>query len=118
MTGSTTDKDNVSEVAPEEEEPEVLAGATIVLHCVFKNDLTRLQDCFDNVENPFNETILDLINKRDENGKSPLDIAATLGRIDITKELITRGADVTLVTEKGVKIKIQNLFPCFIHKCC
>lgn len=88
----------------EQEEREVeilLPNTTIVTHCILKNDSARLVKCFEDVEDPFNETIAELINKRGEDGKSPLDVAATIGRADISRELIQRGANVMDVNCQG-----------------
>ena len=42
-----------------------------------------------------------LLPSSDDNSKCPLDIGAILGRIDMLKELLSRGADVNSVPEKG-----------------
>jgi len=93
----------------EEEQPEevevLLPNTTIVTHCVLKNDVERLTKCFEDDTDPYKETVVELLDRRDENGKSPLDTAATLGHIEIAKELITRGADVNSVTVKGIRPK-------------
>lgn len=89
---------------PEEPEQEVeilLPNTTIVTHCILKDDIPRLQKSFEDETDPFKETIPELINERDGDGKSPLDISATLGRINMTRELLQRGADVNAVTPKG-----------------
>ncbi|KAJ8300015.1 hypothetical protein KUTeg_021534 [Tegillarca granosa] len=89
---------------PVESEPEVeilLPNTTIVTHCVLKNDTERLTKSFEDPEDPYKESVEELINTRGEDGKAPLDLAATLGRIDFTKELIQRGADVNATTVKG-----------------
>jgi len=41
------------------------------------------------------------LNKRDRDGKSALDIAAMLGRKEIVRELLERGAQVNSQTKKG-----------------
>ena len=86
----------------EQEEPEILLpNTTIVTHCILKNDIPRLTQCFENDADPYKETISELLNERDPAGKSPLDVAAALNRADIIKELLQRGADINSVTEKG-----------------
>lgn len=90
----------------QEEKEILLPNSTIVTHCILKNDVARFTLCFENDEDPYKETVGELINQRDEDGKSPLDIASTLGRSEITKELIARGADVNSVTEKGKKCRL------------
>ena len=87
----------------QEEEVEILLpNSTIVTHCILKNDIPRLTQCFENDTDPYKETVVELLNERDPDGKSPLDIAATLERADMMKELLQRGADVNSVSEKGV----------------
>merc|ERR1711971_1552949 len=85
----------------EEEVVEVLLpNTTIVTHCILKNDITRLQKAFEDDDDPYKETVAELINARGTNGKAPLDIAATLGRIEMSRELIQRGAEVNSKTSK------------------
>lgn len=89
---------------PDDSQPEIeilLPNTTIVTHCILKDDIPRLTKSFEDDNDPFKETIGELINQRDSDGKSPLDIAATLGRVEMTKELIQRGADVNSVTPRG-----------------
>lgn len=80
----------------------LLPNTTIVTHCILKDDIPRLAKSFEDDTDPFKETIAELINQRDGDGKSPLDIAAILGRTDMTKELLQRGADVNATTPKGL----------------
>lgn len=83
------------------QEEVLLPETTIVTHCIYKNDLERLLKSFDDDTDPYKEHILELINERDDDGKSPLDVAACMGRVDICRELLKRGADITSITEKG-----------------
>ncbi|CAG5132632.1 unnamed protein product [Candidula unifasciata] len=48
-----------------------------------------------------NEEIREAVNERDETGKSPLDIAASLGRVKLTKMLIACGAKIDSCNSKG-----------------
>ncbi|GFN73507.1 ankyrin repeat domain-containing protein 45 [Plakobranchus ocellatus] len=80
---------------------QLLPGTNIITHCIYKNDPNRLIRCFEDDQDPYKADVLDLLNERDENGKSPLDLAACLGRNQITKELLQRGADVNNITTKG-----------------
>ena len=92
-----------------QEEPEILLpNTTIVTHCILKNDIPRFAKCFEDDTDPYKETITELLNTRDDDGKAPLDVASTLGRTEMIKELIQRGADVSSVTARG---KLQ--FRCF-----
>ena len=64
--------------------------------------------CFEDDQDPFKEVILELLNERDDSGKAPLDLAACLGRNQLTMELLQRGADVNSVTKKGLPIIVCN----------
>ncbi|KAK7094694.1 ankyrin repeat domain-containing protein 45-like isoform X2 [Littorina saxatilis] len=88
-------------VEEEHQEEVLLPDTTIVTHCIYKNDLDRLVKSFEDDTDPYKESINELINERDEDGKSPLDLAASFGRVDICRELLKRGADLTSTTEKG-----------------
>lgn len=99
----TATEENKEEVQEEEVEVEVLLPNTnIVTHCVLKADAARLAKCFDDEEDPFRENVAELLNERGDDGKSPLDIAATFGRVEVIRELLQRGADVNNTTEKGL----------------
>lgn len=41
------------------------------------------------------------MSKRDEQARSPLDIASALGRVEMVKELLARGAEINSTTIKG-----------------
>ncbi|ESO92833.1 hypothetical protein LOTGIDRAFT_120207 [Lottia gigantea] len=85
-----------------EKVPEVLLPNTnIVTHCILKNDVDRLTKCFEDEEDEFKDKVESLLNIRNEEGKSPLDLAAMLGRNDITRELLQRGADLSQISWKG-----------------
>jgi hypothetical protein len=57
-------------------------GVLWFTHCILKNDTQRLVKCFEDDEDEYKDTVAELINQRGEDGKSPLDVAATLGRVD------------------------------------
>jgi ankyrin repeat protein len=101
----TTDVASQPEEGEKQEVEVLLPNTNIVTHCILKNDVERLRKSFEDDEDPYKETVLDLINRRGSDGKSPLDLASTLGRIDLAKELIVRGAEVNSVNVKG---KISN----------
>jgi len=86
---------------PQEEVEILLPNTTIVTHCILKDDIPRLRKSFEDETDPFKETIAELINQRDGDGKAPLDICSSLGRVDMIKELLQRGAEVNAVTPKG-----------------
>merc|ERR1712154_680171 len=85
----------------EEVEEILLPNTNIITHCIYKNLPQRLIKCFEDDTDKFKEQALECLNKRDADGKSPLDIAAQLGRLEITRELLARGADVNSFTPKG-----------------
>ncbi|XP_022320747.1 ankyrin repeat domain-containing protein 45-like isoform X1 [Crassostrea virginica] len=89
---------------PEESEEQVevlLPDTNIVTHCILKNDVERLRKSFEEDEDPYKEIVADLINTRGRDGKSPLDLASTLGRVELARELIVRGAEVNSANLKG-----------------
>lgn len=94
---------------PEESEEQVevlLPDTNIVTHCILKNDVERLRKSFEEDEDPYKEIVADLINTRGRDGKSPLDLASTLGRVELARELIVRGAEVNSANLKGMYIFI------------
>lgn len=54
------------------------------------------------------QVIAEQVNMRDENAQSPLDIASALGRTDMVKELLVRGADI-------ISTNIKGGIPYFLH---
>ena len=89
------------DAAEEEVETITPEDTNIALHCVYKDNLERFLKCFEDEEDAFHEAVNEQINERDEFGKSPLELAAILGRVTMIKELATRGAEVNAVTVKG-----------------
>ena len=73
----------------------------IAMRCVLKGTLQRFIQCFEDDEDPFKDTVNGMINERDDSGKTPMDMAAILGRTDMMKELINRGAEVNRPTSSG-----------------
>lgn len=86
---------------PQDEVEILLPNTTIVTHCILKDDIPRLTKSFEDDSDPFKETIVELVNERDGDGKAPLDLCSTLGRLEMTKELLQRGANVNSTTQKG-----------------
>ena len=82
--------------------PSTPGDINIAMRCVMKSLTQRFAKCFDDEEDPFHDTVEGQMNERDENGKSPLDFGAILGRIEMLKELLPRGAEVNSVPEKGI----------------
>ena len=81
--------------------PSTPLDCNIAMRCVLKDDVERFTKCFEDEEDPFFSTVAEQICERDDNGKSPLDMAAIIGRTDMLKELITRGVDVNTQTSSG-----------------
>ena len=81
--------------------PEVLVDPNIAMHCVLKNSVERLIKSFEDDEDPYKDKLEELIIERNEDGKSPMDMACTLGRPALVKELLTRGVDPNSSTVKG-----------------
>jgi len=73
----------------------------IAMHCVLKDNLPRFTKCFEDEEDPFYPKVADMLSERDDNGKTPLEMAAILGRMDILKELLARGAECNQQTKSG-----------------
>ncbi len=48
---------------------------------------------------------MDLMNERDDHGKTPLDMAAILSRTDMLREMITRGVEVNNSTSTGTDLR-------------
>ena len=64
-------------------------------------DIERLGELFEDPESIFSTNPEQALNKRDKDGKSALDIAAMLGRKEIVRELLERGAQINSQTKKG-----------------
>ena len=73
----------------------------IALYCTLKGKVERFIQCFEDEKDEFHDTVTELVNQRGDDGKSPLDMAATLGRVEMVKELITRGSEVCAVSSQG-----------------
>ena len=66
-----------------------------------KGDVERFRDLFENPESVYSTVPGQALNARDEEGKSALDIAAMLGRKEMVRELLERGAEVNSHTKRG-----------------
>lgn len=71
-----------------------------------KGDIESLRQFFDDPESIFATDPATVLNKRDKDGKSAMDMAAMLGRTEVIRELIERGADVNSRTKKGRRNQI------------
>ncbi|XP_055897513.1 ankyrin repeat domain-containing protein 45-like isoform X3 [Biomphalaria glabrata] len=89
-------------ISMEENDPsETALESNIVMQCIYKNNLERLQECFQNELDHHRKELLSSLNQRDLSGKSPLDVAACLGRFEIIQFLISIGAEVNSTSSKG-----------------
>ena len=86
------------------------AKINIAIRCALKNNVERFRKCFDDEEDPFFEKVSGMLNERDDSGKSPIDIASLLGRTEMLKELIERGAEVDVSTVKGSDFTLLSLY--------
>lgn len=66
----------------------------VVIQSAFSGDVAKLQDCFSNEDNPYHDRVEEQINSVDEDGRSPLEIAATEGHLEMLKYLIEKGSEV------------------------
>lgn len=66
-----------------------------------KGDVERFRELFDDPESLYSTDPGKALNERDKEGKSALDIAAMLGRKEMVRELLERGADVNFQTKRG-----------------
>ena len=88
-------------IAPTEPSPIaelVAASDNFILDCAMNGNLEHLVRFFEE----FAESAHNLLNARSpQDGKLPLDWAAVLGHADVAKELLTRGAEINAVSDKG-----------------
>lgn len=75
-----------------------------------KGDVDRLRELFDDLESVYATDPAQALNKRDKDGKSALDIAAMLGRKELVRELVERGAEINSQTKKGEARKLVREF--------
>jgi ankyrin repeat protein len=77
----------------------------IVLQCAMSGNVTRFVQCFEDETDPSHDTVTSLINLRStDDGRTPLDWAAMLGNTTMVAELVSRGADINSVSEKGYSV--------------
>lgn len=65
----------------------------IVLQCARSGDAARLQDCYSNEDDAYHDRVEEQINCKDEEGKSPVEIASIEGHLDILRLLIEKGSE-------------------------
>ncbi|XP_053325457.1 ankyrin repeat domain-containing protein 45 isoform X2 [Spea bombifrons] len=74
------------------------SSASPFLRCVLEGDIQALQLLFENEQH---EQAQQLLSEQDLLGRNPLFLACILGRTDVVKELVKRGADVNQQTARG-----------------
>lgn len=74
---------------------------TPITHCILHNSVKLLVDTLNDEANEL--LVPPLLNERNATGKSPLELCAILGRTDIMKELLSKGADVNLANCEGIR---------------
>ncbi len=74
--------------------------AADIINIATHEDVESLRELMTNISQTFAEDP-DLVNERDEMGKSALDVAAMLGKTQMLQELKTIGADVNFETSSG-----------------
>ena len=67
-----------------------------------KGDVERFIELFEDPESDYARDPSRVLNARNEDGKSALDLAAMLGRKEMIRELLERGADINSQTKRGV----------------
>ena len=72
-----------------------------LLEIASKGDVERLRELFEDPESLYSTDPSQALNKRDAEGKSALDIAAMLGRKEMVRELLERGAHINSQTKRG-----------------
>ncbi|GAB1598136.1 ankyrin repeat domain-containing protein 45-like [Argonauta hians] len=73
---------------------QISSTETAITFCVLNNLVRILIDTLNDEENE--HYVSAALNERNDSGKSPLELCAILGRTEIMRELLTRGADANL----------------------
>ncbi|KAH9514542.1 hypothetical protein Btru_025606 [Bulinus truncatus] len=85
----------------EVESSDSILETNILIHCIYRNNLQRLQECHQNEADHHRKELIASLNQRDHSGKSPLDMAACLGRVEIVQFLVGIGGDINSTNSKG-----------------
>ena len=72
-----------------------------LLQKVREGNLTTVIDAFENSDNPLHTEVPNQIESIDGEGKTPVDLAASLGRLEILQELHKHGAPINKATSTG-----------------
>ncbi|XP_002738124.2 ankyrin repeat domain-containing protein 45-like [Saccoglossus kowalevskii] len=74
----------------------------ILIECIKKDDVERLQQCYDNEEDPHYGKVDELLNKRDDDDdRAPVDLACTMGRLEILRFMIEKGVNTNIRDHEG-----------------
>ncbi|XP_076823767.1 ankyrin repeat domain-containing protein 45-like [Clavelina lepadiformis] len=106
------DDDNVCE----NEQPEVIDGGNIVFHCTLHGDHERLSKVFDDGEDQQHENATSTLNEKNYIGKTPIQLACILGRVDVLKELLKRGCDIQQSNSSGYTL--MHFAACWNKRAC
>lgn len=87
---------------------------TDIMKAVIYNSTEKIEQLITNEEG---EIDLELLDVRDNEGKTPLDIACILGKVDVIETLLTNGANIDSVSSQGKMIHQSNKseIQCYIH---
>jgi len=88
-----------AETGAEVVEPEQFEG--FLLQKIREGDAKEILEAFENTEHPVHSEMQNEMKTFDTEGKSPVDLAACLGRKEILEELHKRGASLNEATETG-----------------
>ena len=65
----------------------------IVIQCATSGDTSRLLDCFASEDDPYHDRVEGQLNSADEEGRSPIEITATEGHIEMLRLLVEKGSE-------------------------
>lgn len=88
------------------EEIELLQGETPITHCILKNCVDILINSLNDEANQ--EMATSLLDQRNADGRTPLELSAILGRVEIISVLLQFGANVNLANCGGKKKRTKN----------
>ena len=72
-----------------------------LLQRVREGNLTTVIDVFENSDNPLHTEVPNQLTSIDSEGKTPVDLAASLGRYEILQQLHKHGAPINTATSSG-----------------
>ncbi|XP_033098517.1 ankyrin repeat domain-containing protein 45-like [Anneissia japonica] len=87
MTGIVTDIEN-----PQARESSS-KRMNFVFRCISNGDLSRLQECFTNEQDPYFGLVEGKLNSFDEDGRTPTEASCIMGDADMVRFLLVKGAN-------------------------